>query len=177
MAVNGQCPVCGFRAPLVCFASGGQRAELQRIIDQLPGPVCMVANAYLEMFRPSSGHQIEGQKAIDLMSELLALVDTRSIAADNTIRHCQPAVWARAIDFVLTQPTVKRPLTNHKYLYRVAFEMAADPVGAGFKPALPTDTTTTQGAGLKPAPTPESDADFEKDGLLPIERQMKQQQR
>ncbi|MFC1524644.1 hypothetical protein ACFL6N_07630, partial [Thermodesulfobacteriota bacterium] len=83
-----------------------------------------VALQYLTLFRPAKS-ALSWKKALRIIKELAVLIGSGSVQIEGKVsRPCPARIWAAAIDEMLVNPGIKRPLKNHNYLRQVAWGMA-----------------------------------------------------
>jgi hypothetical protein len=73
MPVNGKCPRCAYKAPVICFVDAAEYGAMMQVFSDLPYEVQKPFLKYLSLFKPASGCAIQPSKAERLTRELVAL--------------------------------------------------------------------------------------------------------
>ena len=125
-----QCPCCGEQFP---FEAGFADADGKRLAALLAGLEPKLGRAvlnYLRLFSPAK-RGLRMTKAIRLVEELLALVDSGRVQRDARTTDSKPAparLWAAGIEqMVMGRERLQLPLENHNYLRAVVYGIASDP--------------------------------------------------
>lgn len=119
-----RCPGCGLKAGAEAFGNDAVARDFVVEMGKLPSPLPAVLLSYLAFFRPEKT-DMAWSKALRLTKELAALAAKRSVQyGHNPARPCPPSLWAHAIEKMLGNDTIKRPLPNHNYLIKVAWGLA-----------------------------------------------------
>ncbi|MEW6427303.1 MAG: hypothetical protein AB1568_04630 [Thermodesulfobacteriota bacterium] len=125
MSITGVCQTCGSVAPLEWFLAEGQYKQCIEMMAKLPRDVAPVTVRYLSLFRPESGRAISPAKALRLLGEIADLVGKGWVQGKGRpARPCPPTMWAEAMEQMLANPTLRRPMKGHKYLAEVASDVA-----------------------------------------------------
>lgn len=128
-----QCPCCGEQFP---FEAGLADADGKRLAGLMAGLEPKLGRAvlnYLRLFSPPK-RGLRMTKAIRLVEELLALVESGQVQRDARTTDSKPAtprLWAAGIEqMIITRERLQLPLENHNYLRAVVYGIASDPVQA-----------------------------------------------
>lgn len=126
MGLDGKCPRCNHRAPLVDYLAGAADGELVAAVLQLPPAVQGHYLRYFSLFRPASGRAIQTQKAIRLTQELADLVKLGYVSQQGKVdRPCHPIIWAQAMERMIEQiHSLTLPMKSHGYLKSIAWGLA-----------------------------------------------------
>lgn len=67
------------------------------------------------------------KKAKRLTMEITELIASGYVSVQGAIdRDCPPRIWASAMDAMVGNQTIKRPLNGHNYLRKVAHDLAVE---------------------------------------------------
>ncbi len=122
---NLQCPACGARSPVEAWQAESDAGRALVELLELPQPVARLMPHYIAQFRPPNGGELSWRRIAALTTALRGLVDTGTVqTGPNAPRPCPPTIWGRAIEQLLDQGSVKRPLTSHNYLLSIAYKLA-----------------------------------------------------
>ncbi|QPJ61673.1 MAG: hypothetical protein G3M70_07150 [Candidatus Nitronauta litoralis] len=119
-----RCPTCGTTASFETWGNQDVQGCL-KLFSEFPKPTPHSAVHYLTLFRPAKT-VLTWKKAGKVLKELLEMIDSKTIKIPGEPEiGITPATWAKAMDsMVLNDSKIKRPLTNHNYLKKVAYSMA-----------------------------------------------------
>ena len=128
-----QCPCCGEQFP---FEAGLADADGKRLAGLMAGLEPKLGRAvlnYLRLFSPPK-RGLRMTKAIRLVEELLALVESGQVQRDARTTDSKPAtprLWAAGIEqMIISRERLQLPLENHNYLRAVVYGIASDPAQA-----------------------------------------------
>ncbi len=123
---DGLCPGCGMAARLEVFVEGAAARQCLAVCLRLPREVAEVTIEYMGLFRPASGRAMQAKKALRLLGLLEQLVAAGYVSKPAQVdRPCTPAIWAEAINRMIgNRHGLTLPLSNHKYLAKVAYGLA-----------------------------------------------------
>jgi hypothetical protein len=117
------CPCCGAVWSAEVGANDAACRQFMAELLRLPPAVQSLALPYLALFRPAKTG-LSWPRALKILAGLLDLVGSGRVDWDGSeSRPAPPQLWAQAMQATLD----RRPahLTNHNYLRRTAWEMAA----------------------------------------------------
>ncbi len=125
-----QCPCCGEQFPFEAGFADADGKQLAALFARLEPKLGRAVLNYLRLFSPAK-RGLRLTKAIRLVDELLALVDSGQVQRDARTTESKPApprVWAAGIEQMVTnRERLQLPLENHNYLRAVVYGIAADP--------------------------------------------------
>ena len=126
MAVDGKCPRCAFKAPIVCFYQEAKDGRVIQAFAQLPPAVQGNYFQYLSLFRPKSGCAVQSAKAERLTLELVQEVALGYVHQKGQVdRPCPPRIWAMAMEQMMERAgSLTLPLKTHGYLKTIAWDLA-----------------------------------------------------
>lgn len=126
MAVDGKCPRCGFKAPIVCFYQEAKDSRVVAAFAKLPAQVQANYFPYLSLFRPKSGCAVQSAKAERLTMELAKDVNRGYVHQKGQVdRPCPPHIWSMAMEHMIERAGgLTLPLKTHGYLKTVAWDLA-----------------------------------------------------
>jgi hypothetical protein len=117
------CPCCGAAASLEAWANDRDWRELIAMLPAIPAQLQTQAISYMGLFRTGK-RALKPAKALKILTELKDLIGTGAVHWDGgETRPAPVGLWEQALDAVIE----RRPnaLTNHNYLKKTAWEMAA----------------------------------------------------
>ncbi len=119
------CPACGAAASAEAYENDAVCRQVLSLVCKMPGSVNKVALGYLSLFRPGK-RSLSWKKAFRLAIEVDSLVSAGYVhVAGRVDRDCNPYIWARAMEQMIEQRSfLTLPMANHKYLEKVAWDMA-----------------------------------------------------
>lgn len=126
MAVDGKCPRCAFKAPIVCFYQEAKDGRVTQAFAQLPPQVQGNYFQYLSLFRPKSGCAVQSAKAERLTLELVQEVTLGHVHQQGQVdRPCPPRIWGLAMEQMLERAgSLTLPVKTHGYLKTIAWDLA-----------------------------------------------------
>jgi len=137
---------------------------------KLPVPVHNQLLGYLALFRPAGG-SMQPKKALRLVQEIAGLVAPEYVRVQGKpARKCPPRLWAQAMEQMGDRrETLRLPLKNHNYLRQIAWGLAdaMDAANEAVRRELEAAGNFRPHEGQKGS----------NDGLLPIERAMRERRR
>jgi len=119
------CQACGAEMSLeVCGADENWR-KFAAAFAKLPCGLQSPALQYIALFRPQK-RRLTAARALRIINELNELVAGEYLrTGDGPVRRCPPEVWAAAMmSMAEKDPPLKRPMKNHNYLKKVAWDLA-----------------------------------------------------
>lgn len=135
------CPCCGEQFP---FEAGFADADGKRLAALMAGLDPKLGRAvlnYLRLFSPAK-RSLRMTKAIRLVEELVALVDSGMVQRDartNDSKPATPRIWVAGIEQMLaSRERLQLPLENHNYLRAVVYGIASDPAQIQAAQAAPS---------------------------------------
>lgn len=142
--------------------------DMMAAITRLPAPLLPHILSYLSLYRPCKS-ALSWKKALRVTTELAALVATGHVLIPGQVaRPCPPRIWAMALEKMLEQrDAIRRPLGGHNYLKKIAWGLA-DAEDAKREQQY-------HDVGARSA-VPLQGAVEHDDGLLPIERAIKERE-
>lgn len=119
------CPACGAIASADTWMNDGLCREALAVIAALPAPLPKAVLGYISLFRPGKTG-LTWKKALRLSEEIRSLTACGYVNVQGKVdRNCQPRIWAQAMEqMVDNRISLILPLKNHKYLTKVAWDMA-----------------------------------------------------
>lgn len=136
-----QCPTCGEQFPFEAGFADADGKKLAALLAGLDPKLGRAVLNYLRLFSPAK-RGLRTTKAIRLVEELLALVESGQVQRDARSTESKPAtvrLWTAGIDqMVLGRERLQLPLENHNYLRAVVYGIAADPTQAQALQPVPT---------------------------------------
>lgn len=119
------CPDCGACFPAAAGANEAIAKECFARLAQLPPPLPWPVIGYLSLFRPQK-QSLRWSRVSALLTEIQQLVECGYVSVQGKIdKGCSPAIWARAMDEMLTQRhRLDCPMQGHVYLRKVAHGLA-----------------------------------------------------
>ena len=118
------CPSCG---AIHSFEAWANDPEVRRFVAdfmRLPAIVQPRVGAYLAAFRKGE-KGLRWPVARKILGALVDLVNSGRVSWERSeLRPAPPELWAEALDAVIARD--KHGFTNHNYLRKTAFDMAAD---------------------------------------------------
>lgn len=119
----GVCPGCGLRADLDVFAVQADSNQALAAALDLPPSLGSRVLRYLRLFS-SPKKTLALAKAGRLLSELAEAVRSATVTRRG-IAHAAPLpLWSTALDTLLAHPPEVLPLSDHNYLFQVAWNLA-----------------------------------------------------
>lgn len=119
------CPCCGALVSAEAWQNDADARATLADAAELPGQINRQVLGYLALFRPRD-RALMWKKALRLVRELAALVDAGHVHVHGRPdRPCPPQIWAIAMEQMIEhRDTISRPLPNHNYLRKVAWQLA-----------------------------------------------------
>lgn len=128
-----QCPCCGEQFPFEAGFADADGKQLAALFAKLDPKLGRAVLNYLRLFSPAK-RGLRMTKAVRLVEELLALVESGQVQRDARTGESKPAparLWSTGIEQMIVQrDRLQLPLENHNYLRAVVFGIASDPVQA-----------------------------------------------
>lgn len=119
----GVCPGCGLRADLDVFAVQADSNQALAAALDLPPSLGSRVLRYLRLFSPPK-KTLALAKAGRLLTELAEAVRSATVTRRG-IAHAAPLpLWSTALDTLLAHPPEVLPLSDHNYLFQVAWNLA-----------------------------------------------------
>lgn len=150
MSVRVTCPACGCRGDVEAFMSDEDGKRLAAQFAEMEPALGRAVVRYLRMFKPPVT-ELKLARAVSIVADLVALIEAGSVCKDertNQRRAASPAVWAEAIEQLLSAPPSDLPLKNHNYLRTVAFGVAGE--HARRARVVPAATPAVRATGISP---------------------------
>ena len=131
------CPCCGQHFPLEAGFAEADGKRLAALFTQCDPKLGRALLDYLRLFSAPS-RNLRLPKAIAVVEELLALVDSGTVQRDArtpdnrtaTVRH-----WVMGMEHMLSsRDRLTLPLDNHRYLRAVVWGLAAEPLPPEIQP-------------------------------------------
>ncbi|ARU87084.1 hypothetical protein [Pseudomonas sp. M30-35] len=126
-----QCPCCGEQFPFEAGFADADGKQLAALFAKLEPKLGRAVLNYLRLFSPAK-RGLRMTKAIRIVEELLALVESSQVQRDARTTESKPApprLWAAGIEQMIAQrDRLSLPLESHNYLRAVVFGIASDPV-------------------------------------------------
>ena len=131
------CPCCGQQFPLEAGFAEADGKRLAALFAQCDPKLGRVLLDYLRLFSAPS-RNLRLPKAIVVVEELLALIDTGTVQRDArtpdsravTVRH-----WVMGMEHMLSsRERLTLPLDSHRYLRAVVWGLAAEPLPPEVQP-------------------------------------------
>lgn len=150
-----QCPCCGEQFPFEAGFADADGKQLAALFARLEPKLGRAVLNYLRLFSPAK-RGLRMTKAIRIVEELLALVESGRVQRDARTAESKPApprVWAAGIEqMIATRDRLQLPLDGHNYLRAVVFGIASDPAQAqAVAPTRPARTASTPQQDLQDA--------------------------
>lgn len=121
--LTGICPGCGLRADLDVFCVQADANKALAAALELPPVLGGRILRYLRLFSPPNKTLALG-KSVRLLVELADTVNSAQVSRRGIAYVATLDLWAAALDAVLQQPPESLPLTNHHYLFQIAWNIA-----------------------------------------------------
>lgn len=125
-----QCPCCSEQFPFEAGFADAEGKQLAALFAALEPKLGRAVLNYLRLFSPAK-RSLRMVKAIRLVEELVALVNTGRVQCDARTPDFKPApprLWVAGIEQMIVQrDRLQLPLENHNYLRAVVWGIAADP--------------------------------------------------
>lgn len=117
------CPACGTTASAEVWQKDVHARQCMPLLLKLPGMVQPYVLEYVALFRKDA-NAIPWRRVLRILGGLVDLINAGRVSWERSEeRPAPPELWAQAFEAVLAR--APRGLTNHNYLRRTAFEMAA----------------------------------------------------
>lgn len=117
------CPTCNHEHHVDAYAAQAEQAEFLRALAQTPNGLASLVMRYLAVFKPGT-RKLASWRARDLVCELLAMMESPSVAYDRTEHHISTNAWRHGLSVVIEQLQARQftdlPLKNHNYLIKCA---------------------------------------------------------
>ena len=119
------CPSCGAVASVEAWENDMDARKTLQAIVKLPHEVAVEIFGYLTLFRPSS-RSLSWKVALRTVQDLAAMVASGYVQVQGKpTRPCPASIWAHGMrQMVAQRETLARPMKNHNYLLRVAWQLA-----------------------------------------------------
>ena len=118
------CPACGARMSEESWDSVTYERKRSVVIARLPQACSSISLYYVALFRsPDSRRGLTGAKSLKLFCELEDLFKQTTVVYKNESALVTPAIWAEAMERMVNNKNITRPLKNHNYLISVALEI------------------------------------------------------
>lgn len=131
------CPCCGQHFPLEAGFAEADGKRLAALFTQCDPKLGRALLDYLRLFSAPS-RNLRLPKAIALVEELLALVDTGVVQRDARSPDSRPAStahWVMGMEHMLSsRERLTLPLDSHRYLRAVVWGLAAEPLAVNPPP-------------------------------------------
>jgi hypothetical protein len=127
--MNCKCPSCGASGSLELFLGGDDNAKAIMAALEL-SPIGKPVLNYLCLFRPAKG-KLSPARFAKLLGELSPLIAQQRIERNGVVYDAPQAVWAVAIDKILTMRDAGKlatPLKTHGYLFEIIVTESAKSV-------------------------------------------------
>lgn len=124
--MKGVCQSCGATASLEWFLQKPLERQVLVTVLDLPKPVQANIIQYLSLFRPTSTRSLTAAKALRLVEEIKAIVNSGYVTRKGRPdRDCAPSVWGMAMETMLAnRDRLELPMESHVYLRKVAYDLA-----------------------------------------------------
>ena len=116
-----RCHNCGATASLDLLVSTNAAGRAFAAAFDVPAPLAPLMLKYLGLFR-SAGRELSFGRATTLLSELTPQINKGRLTFDRQTTDAPVAAWAWGINQILAardSGTLKTPMGNHNYLYRI----------------------------------------------------------
>lgn len=124
------CPCCGAQFPLEAGFADEDGKRLAVLFADMEPRFARAVMSYLRLFSPPK-RAMRLARAIRLVEELVALVQTGTVSRDARTKQTAPAtvaMWTAGIEQMLAQrDRLQLPLESHNYLRAVVWGIATDP--------------------------------------------------
>lgn len=119
------CPACHSQIPLeVWLAHAGARQALVTLAELHPGwRLGAVALRYLALFAPAK-RTLSLDRVADLLGQLAELIGPARVQWQGRAWAAPVDVWIAAMEHMLADAMLRRPLKNHNYLRAVVANLA-----------------------------------------------------
>lgn len=121
------CPACGAVFSLDAAMNDANARRAFALLGAMPGDVAGAVPGYLGLFRvPGAVKGMPWGKAARLCAEVQALVSTGWVGVGAMpARPAAPSMWAAGMrQMVEARDGLKLPMTSHKYLIKIVWDMA-----------------------------------------------------
>ena len=120
-----KCPSCGARCSAESWENEVYTMKALTVAAKMPAVCGEHALQYIAMFRdPNASRSMSWQKAYNRLKELSGLVTSGIVDVQGkTPVKCSTDIWGQALEKI-KQRNLKLPLNNHRYLKKIAFELA-----------------------------------------------------
>lgn len=121
----GCCPSCGFAGEIEAFLVDPEARRAIARVAALEPAIGKLIGPYLRLFGTGK-RGVQLRRAVKLIDELAALVDTGDVCRDERVgvrRPATPAMWAAGMEQMVASPP-SGALQNHHYLRAIVFGLA-----------------------------------------------------
>lgn len=117
--MNITCPACNAEYSLdVLIAHEGARDAVMAAL-KLPAPLGGLLLRYLSLFRTAKTKNLSWDKVARVLGDLVEPVAKAEILFDGRTWPAPLPYWHQALEYVVNNTSLKPPLSNHNYLYKV----------------------------------------------------------
>ncbi len=119
------CPGCGFSGEIEAFLTEVEAKRAVTRVAAIAPDIGRVIGPYLRLFG-SGKRGVTMRRAVNLIDDLVALIETGTVCADDRVGVHRPAavsMWAAGIELMIANPPSGQ-LENHRYLRKVVFGLA-----------------------------------------------------
>jgi len=163
-----KCPSCGARSSAEAWENDTYTVKALTIAAKLPAVCGEHALQYMAMFRdPNASRPMTWQKVFKRLKELESFIASGLVdCKGRTPVKCDSVIWGKALKRI-KERNLKLPLTNHRYLTTIAYELATEDKKAKVQHSKIIHKATKEvepkkGKVLEIELTPEQQKDFEK---------------
>lgn len=120
--MNITCPSCGTNGSLELFLADREFREAILKAAELPSNCGTLVLRYIGLFRPMK-RQLTAARATKLVGEVLSLIVAEETKLGQQTERVLAHIWQQALQAVLDNDKLIRPLKNHNYLIKIALNM------------------------------------------------------
>ena len=120
-----KCPSCGARCSAESWENETYTMKALSLAARLPSVCGEHALHYIALFRdPNASRAMSWQKAYSRLNELSEMVRSGYVNAHGRSPvKCDASIWGQALEKI-KERNLKLPLLNHRYLNKIAYELA-----------------------------------------------------
>jgi hypothetical protein len=120
-----KCPSCGARCSAEAWENETYTMKALSIAARMPSVCGEHALHYIAMFRdPNASRSMSWQKAYNRLKELSVLINAGHVSVQGKSPvKCDASIWGSALAKI-KERSLKLPLLNHRYLVKIAYELA-----------------------------------------------------
>lgn len=141
------CPGCGTYGSLECFAAGADASAVSKLLGEMGPDLAKAMIGYVGLFRPAK-RRATWAKTRRVIEQLWPLIQGQQIRFDGRDWTATRAVWISAMTSMAENPTLRRPLDGHNYLFKIIAGQAntEESVEEAKREAARRDASRSQGA-------------------------------